>query len=101
MDRAKPGTKRHVIVDAKGLPLAAMLSGANRNDALFLLPLLDAAPAIAGRAGPRRRRPAKLHTDRAYDHRRLRKAVQARGVACRIARKGVESSERLGAGATS
>lgn len=73
-----------------------MLSGANRHDSLFLLPLLDAIPPIASRRGPRRRRPAKLHADKAYDHRRLRRAVQGRGVACRIARKGIESSERLG-----
>jgi transposase len=96
VDRGKPGTKRHLIVDARGLPLAVLLSGANRHDSLFLLPLLDAAPAVATRRGPRRRRPAKLHADKAYDHRRLRKAVQARGIACRIARKGVEPSERLG-----
>jgi transposase len=83
-------------VDARGLPLAALLSGANRHDSLFLLPLLDAVPPVASRRGPRRRRPAKLHADKAYDHRRLRRAVQARGVACRIARRGVESSERLG-----
>ena len=96
VDRGKPGTKRHLIVDAKGLPLAALLSGANRHDSLFLLPLLDAVPAVASRRGPRRKRPAKLHADKAYDHRRLRKAVKDRGIACRIARKGVESTQRLG-----
>ena len=76
--------------------IVAHLSGANRHDSLFLLPLLDAVPSVASRRGPRRRRPAKLHADKAYDQRSLRKALQARGVACRIARKGVESSERLG-----
>lgn len=96
VDRGKPGTKRHLIVDAGGIPLAALLSGANRHDSLFLLPLLDAVPAVAGRRGPRRRRPGRLHADKAYDHRRLRRGVQARGVRCRIARKGVESGRRLG-----
>ena len=96
VDRGKLGTKRHLIVDAKGLPLAALLSGANRHDCLFLLPLLDAVPPIASGRGPRRRRPAKLHADKAYDHRRLRKALLERGVRPRIARKGVDSSERLG-----
>ena len=96
VDRGKPGTKRHLTVEARGLPLAAILSGANRPDGPFLLPLLDAVPKVAGRRGPRRSRPAKLHADKAYDQRAVRAALLARGVRPRIARKGVESSERLG-----
>ena len=53
-------------------------------------------PKVAGRRGPRRSRPAKLHADKAYDQRAVRAALLARGVRPRIARKGVESSERLG-----
>lgn len=45
---------------------------------------------------PTRHRPAKLHADKAYDVRALRDEVRRRGIAVRIARKGVESSERLG-----
>ncbi|OLF05301.1 IS5 family transposase [Actinophytocola xanthii] len=53
-------------------------------------------PAIKSRRGRRRRRPAKLHADKAYDHVALRKWVRARGIVVRIARKGIETSKRLG-----
>ena len=53
-------------------------------------------PAVAGKRGRPRRRPDKLHADKAYDHKQLRAEVRRRGIAVRIARKGVESSHRLG-----
>ena len=41
-------------------------------------------------------RPAKLRADKAYDHRRCRAECRARSITPRIARRGVETSERLG-----
>ena len=58
--------------------------------------MLDAIPAIRGKRGRPRRRPRKLHADKAYDHRRCRHACRRRGITPRIARRGVETSERLG-----
>lgn len=46
--------------------------------------------------GPRRERMAKLHTDKGYDHDRLRRWLCRRGFRHRIARKGIDSSQRLG-----
>lgn len=63
----------------------------------MLAPALDAVPPVrSGRRGRPRRRPAKLHADKAYDRRRCRRECRARGIVPRIARRGVESSERLG-----
>jgi len=63
----------------------------------MLAPTLDAIPPIrTGYRGRPRRRPGKLHADKAYDHRRCRRECRARGVTPRIARRGVESSARLG-----
>ena len=45
---------------------------------------------------PPRKRPAKLHADKAYDYPRCRRALRARGISCRIARRGVESRDKLG-----
>ena len=90
-DRGNPGAKRHVIVDANGIPLAVRLSPANTHDSRLFEPLINAVPPIQQCAGRPRRRPAKLHADKAYDHRRCR-----RGITPRIARRGIESSERLG-----
>src|SRR3972149_5322888 len=50
-DRRKNGSKHHIITDANGIPLATILTGANRNHVTQLLPLVDAIPPIAGRVG--------------------------------------------------
>jgi IS5 family transposase len=86
-------------VDRNGLPLAVRLSAANAHDTTQLLPLIDAIPAIIGprgKPGRPRKRPAKLHGDKAYDSSPLRRALRARGITPRLARRGIESSERLG-----
>lgn len=72
------------------------VSAANTNDVDALKPLVRAIPAIRSRRGPRRRKPAKLHADKAYDHTDLRKWIRDRGIIVRIARKGIETSKRLG-----
>lgn len=96
VDRGKPGSKIHVLSDRGGTPLAVAVSAANTNDAAALKPLVLAIPAIRSRRGPRRRKPAKLHADKAYDSKALRAWVRGRGIGVRIARKGIESSDRLG-----
>ena len=57
---------------------------------------LDALPAVKGLKGRPRRRPAKLHADKGYDYKRCRGYLKRRGITSRIARKGIESSKRLG-----
>ena len=49
-----------------------------------------------GRRGRPRRRPDKLHADKGYDHRRCRRECRDRGIVPRIARRGIDSGERLG-----
>ena len=95
-DRGKPGTKRHVVVDARGIPLAALLTGANRHDSVVFEDLLDTIPSLKRPSGQRKKRPAKLHADKAYDVPRCRRALSRRHIKVRIARKGVDSSARLG-----
>jgi transposase len=76
--------------------LAVAVSAANTNDNQALKPLVRAVPAIRSRRGPRRRKPDKLHADKAYDSAEIRSWLRERGIVPRIARKGIESSERLG-----
>jgi transposase len=95
-DRGKPGTKRHLVVDRWGIPLAVRMSGANRHDSQLLVTMVDAIPPIKGRRGRPRKRPKKLHADKAYDFRACRDALRKRHIVPRIARRGIESSERLG-----
>jgi transposase len=58
--------------------------------------LLDAIPALKTPAGQRRKRPSKLHADKGYDYPRCRQALTQRHIRVRIARKGIDSSVRLG-----
>ena len=58
--------------------------------------MLDAVRPIRQCRGRPRRRPAKLHADKAYDHAPCRQACRVRGIKPRIARRGVDRSDRLG-----
>ena len=85
------------MVEAKGIPLAVTLSAANVHDSRVMLEAIDAIePIKCGRRGRPRKRPAKLHADKAYDSAPLRAELRKRGITPRIARRGIESSERLG-----
>jgi transposase len=84
------------VVDRRGTPLAVRLSPANTHDAVVLEEVLDAVPPVRRRHGRPRRRPSKLHADKGYDYPRCRRALRRRRIKGRIARRGMESSERLG-----
>lgn len=84
------------MVDGRGRPLAALLTGANRHDSGVFEELLDAIPPITRPSGQRRKRPDTLHADKAYDIPRCRQALSRRHIRIRIARKGIDSSQRLG-----
>ncbi len=84
------------MVDRRGTPLGIRLSPANRHDSMMLASTLDAVPGVRCGRGRPRKRPGKLHADKAYDHRRCRTECRARSIQPRIARRGVETSERLG-----
>jgi transposase len=57
---------------------------------------VDVIPDVEGKPGPPRKRPEKLHADKAYDSRKLRDALRERHILPRIARRGIESSTTLG-----
>ncbi|WP_409566547.1 transposase [Methylobacterium sp. E-065] len=76
----KPGTKHHLVTDARGTPLGFGLSGADRHDSVMMAPTLDAIPALRnGRRGRPRHRPDKLHADKAYDAKPRRRGVPSAG----------------------
>ena len=85
-----------MLADRQGIPLALDLTGANVADCHELAPLLAAVPPIHRPRGRPRRRPEKLHGDKAYDSARCRTVLRARRILARIARRGIDSSERLG-----
>ncbi len=96
-DRRKSGSKHHVITDANSIPLAAILTGANRHDETQLLPLVDAIPPVSGQRGRPRRSPNRVQGDRAYHSNPHRDAPAQLGAEPVLARRGVEHGSELGA----
>jgi transposase len=96
VDRGKPGSKLHVLSEAQGIPLTVGVSAANVHDSHALQPLVKGIPAVRSRRGPDRRRPGKLRADKAYHSAGTLAWLRRRGIAARIARPGIESTERLG-----
>jgi IS5 family transposase len=96
-DKGKSGSKRHVVVDREGIPLSVIHSAANVHDSSVLEEAVDAiSPIRKPSRGRPRKRPVKLHADKDYDFPRCRKALRKRGITPRIARRGIESGEKLG-----
>lgn len=85
-----------MVVDAGGIPLAVILTAANRHDITQLLPLIDTIPAIGGKPGRPLRKPKEVMGDRGYDSGPHRAALAERGIATAIARRNTESGSGLG-----
>ncbi len=95
VDRGKPGSKMHVLSDANGLPLRVGVSAANTHDSQALKPMLSHFH-MGHESHATDSKPQRLHADKAYDVPHLRRWLWGKRIGVRIARKGVESSERLG-----
>jgi transposase len=78
-DRRKLGSKHHLLTDGHGIPLAVILTKANRHDVTQLLPLLDKIPRVRGKPGAPRSRPDRVQGDRAYDSEPHRRRLKKRG----------------------
>jgi len=84
------------VVDRQGIPLAVTQAPANAHDSTMLEATVDAIRPTKRPSGQRRKRPAKLHADKGYDYKRCRDALRRRHIVPRIARRGIERSDRLG-----
>ena len=96
VDRARNGSKHHLLVDASGIPLAWTVTGGNRNDVTQLVPLVERVPPVRGKVGRPRRRPDRVTADRGYDHDKYRRLLRERGIRPLIARRETEHGSGLG-----
>src|SRR5215472_6972601 len=96
VDRARNGSKHHLLVDATGIPLAWTVTGGNRNDVTQLVPLLERVPPVRGKVGRPRRRPERVTADRGYDHDKYRRQLWQRGIKPEIARRQTKHGSGLG-----
>ncbi len=95
-DRAKLGSKRHLICDGRGVPFAVQLRGANRNDSQQALALVDAIPSLQGERGRPRHRPDRVLGDRGYDAEVIRQGLRARHIVPFLAKRNTEHGSGLG-----
>jgi transposase len=93
-DRGKLGTKRHLLTDQRGTPLAVAITGANRHDMKTTESTLDGV--VVTHPAPSEERLQHLCTDKGYDYPETREAVKARGYVPHIKRRGVESTPTEG-----
>src|SRR5476649_647199 len=96
VDRARPGSKHHVATDANWVPLAIILTGANRHDVTQLLPLIDAIPVIRGIRGRPLQKPQVVYADRGYDSEAHRRRLCERGIKPVLAKRRTEHGSGLG-----
>src|SRR6516165_2780587 len=95
-DRAKKGSKRHLLVDGQGTPLAVRVTGANRHDSLEAMNLVDDIPPIRGKRGRPRRKPKALYGDRQYGTPRNRQGLKERGIEDHLAQPRTPHGSGLG-----
>ena len=70
--KEREGTKRHLVSDRRGIPLCVMISAANVHDSMVFEELIDAIEPIKRPRGRPRKRPNKLHADKAYDDKKCK-----------------------------
>jgi putative transposase len=96
-DRAKMGTKRSMLTDGEGIPIAVAIEGANRHDAKLLVATLEglvvARPAAPEDEGEREQH-HHLCLDAAYDSQEVRQEVGARGYEAHIRGRNEEREEK-------
>jgi hypothetical protein len=83
VDRGKQGIKRSTVVDAKGIPLGAVVAPANRHDS----PLLDKTLDVLEELGTLPEQ-VSVHLDRGYDSRITREKLEQRNLLAVISEKG-------------
>jgi len=81
-DRGKSGTKRSLLVDGNGIPLAIVLDGANRHDMKLVERTLEAQQLVPPDLAQGKQR--HLCADKGYDYEEVRQILQAWGYIAHI-----------------
>jgi putative transposase len=91
-DRGKLGTKRSVMTDGRGVPLAIVIGGANQHDVKLTAPTL--AGIVVPRPQPDPHRPQHMHADKGYDSSAIRRALRRRHYTEHIPHRGYRPGGR-------
>jgi putative transposase len=87
-DRGKRGVKRSLLTDGRGVPLAAAIDGANRNDHTLMRRTIEAVPVE--RPQPTRRRAHHLCLDKGFDYAEPRVLAEEFGFTLHLRTRGEE-----------
>jgi transposase len=90
--RSKSGTKRSILVEGKGIPIAVTVDCANTHDMKLTGPTLESI-AIE-RPKPTKKHPQNLCLDKGFDFPEVDELVTEWGYTGHIARRGVDQSKR-------
>ena len=96
VDRRKNGSKRHIISEAKGLPLLVHTTPGNVRDEQPVVNMIHRLPMIQGPRGRPRKKPGALVGDRGYGFPSTIAAVSAMGILSMLAPRGSEHGSGLG-----
>ncbi|MGC9084359.1 MAG: IS5 family transposase [Anaerolineae bacterium] len=91
-DRGKSGTKRSLLTEGRGIPIAVAVEGANRHDMKLVEPTL--AAMVIERPEPTDQAPQHLCLDKGYDYPQVRELVAAWGYTAPIRTRGEEAQEK-------
>jgi putative transposase len=91
-DRGKSGTKRSMLTEGHGVPLAVAVDGANRHDMKLTEPTLKAM--VADRPGVTDENPQNMCMDKGYDYPEIRELLAEWGYIPHIRPIGEESDAK-------
>ena len=91
-DRGKEGTKRSLLTEGKGIPIAVVADGANRHDMKLLASTLGAI--VIERPEPTEEEPQHLCLDKGYDFEDCRQEAQNQGYVPHIRSRGEEKKAK-------
>lgn len=87
-DRGKLGVKRSLLTEARGIPLAVVVAGANRHDMKLVAATLS--QLMATRPAPTPEEPQGLCLDKGYDYPQVADLVHQWGYTAHIRSRGEE-----------
>ncbi|AMP06974.1 transposase DDE domain protein [Collimonas pratensis] len=96
LDRCKLGSKHHLIIEQKGIPLAIILINANTHDVTQALPLVETISAISSKRGRPLKKPKILQGDRSNDSEPLRRILCQQSTISELAKRRTAHGSGLG-----
>jgi len=91
-DRGKRGTKRSLLTEGQGVPIAVVVEGANRHDMKLLAKTLDAT--VVECPSPTEEAPQHLCADKGYDYAECRQETKSHGYIPHIRSRFEEQKEK-------